>query len=395
MKTLRRLSIAQQHSSQQRKGNVLVLAAGTLVLVFAFTAFTVDVGYITTSKAELNRATDASALGASLELTDAYGPGKIYTQDQAADKARQAAHDIAHLNKSAGDPSTYVENVRDVRLGQYTYDSASDSWIKTWGVSPYNLVEVTARRDQAGSGNGDSPLDLFFAPVIGTQQADVVVKSTAALLPGVGFKKIPGQNIGILPITLDKYTWDNLIDNHIGLDNYAYDPATGVITPGADGILEVNLYPEGSIVLPAGNRGTLDIGNTSNATSDLTRQILYGLNDDDWAGLAAQGVTELRWDGPPIDLQGDTGLSAGIKDELNAIRGIPKAIPIFTQVSGPGNNAIYTIVQFVGIRIMHVKLQGLNKHVYIQPAPFYDGAVIWGETQLTDDTIFAPATLVP
>ena len=87
---------------------------------------------------------------------------------------------------------------------------------------------------------------------------------------------------------------------------------------------------------------------------------------------------------------------AGIKDELNAIKGEPRAIPLFTQVSGPGNNAVYTIVRFVGIRIMHVQLTGKpsTKHVYIQPAPFSDFSVIPGDTELTSDSILTSPGLV-
>jgi Flp pilus assembly protein TadG len=383
----------------RRSGNVLVLAAGTLVLVFAFTAFTVDIGYITTTKGEMHRASDAAALAATLELADAYGPGKLFTMEQAATRARAASHDVGEENRSGGRWSTYVDGARDVRFGQYNYDAASGSWVKSWGVAPYNLVEVTVRRDQAGSVSGDSPLDLFFAPVIGTKQANVVVTSTAALRPGVGFRKIPGQNIGILPITLDEFTWEALMAedyvNANATDNYTYHD-NGNVSGGSDGIFEVNLYPQGSILMPPGNRGTLDIGSTDNSTDDITRQILHGLNDEDWAALLAdQGISELHWDGMEVDIQGDTGISAGIKDELEAIKGVPKAIPIFRRVSGPGNNAIYTIIKFVGIRVMSVRLEGFMKHVMIQPAPYFDGAVVWGETELTEDSILSPGALVP
>jgi Flp pilus assembly protein TadG len=396
MKSSRSIRRVVRKSDQLRKGSVLVLAAGTLVLVFAFTAFTVDVGYITTTKAEMHRSADAASLAATLELADAYGPGKLFTMDQAVARARTASHDVAAGNRSGGDLSTYVDGARDVRFGQYNYDSATDTWIKSWGVAPYNLVEVTVRRDQAASVNGDAPLDLFFAPVIGTKQANVLVKSTAALRPGVGFRKVPGQNIGILPITLDLETWEDLMAGAITDDQYSYNDANGQVSGGADGIFEVNLYPNGNVLMPSGNRGTLDIGSTNNSADDISRQILYGLNDDDWQGLMdTQGITELRWDGMEVDIQGDTGISAGIKDELDAIKGIPKAIPIFSQVSGPGNNAIYTIVRFVGIRVMNVRLVGSNKQVIIQPAPFFDTAVVWGETELTADSILAPGALVP
>jgi hypothetical protein len=43
---------------------------------------------------------------------------------------------------------------------------------------------------------------------------------------------------------------------------------------------------------------------------------------------------------------------------------------VFSSVSGPGNNAKYTIVGFAGVRIMEVVLTGSmsSKRVLIQPA---------------------------
>ena len=386
------------HSGDQleRRGNVIVMSAAALVMVFAFTAFTVDVGYITLTKAELQKTSDAAALGAVIELADAVGPGKLVTTTQAETNARAAAVAVAAANRAGGRSSAYADSNRDVRVGKYSWDSATGTHVMQWGVQPYNMAEVTLHRDQSGSSMGDDPLDLFFAPVLGQDEANVFGQSVAAMQAGVGFRKIPGQNIGILPITLDVPTWDNLILNNVGTDNYTYNAATKTVSSGPDGILEVNLYPEGNVALPPGNRGTVDFGDTGNSTADISRQILYGLNDDDWAALADQGITELRWDTQPLDIEGDTGLSAGIKDELDAIKGEPRAIPLFSQVSGPGNNAVYTIVRFVGIRIMDVKLTGkpASKHVTIQPAPFSDFSVIPGDVELTSDSILTSPGLV-
>lgn len=378
----------------ERSGNVLVLSAFLLTMVFAFTAFTVDVGYITLTRGELHKSADAAALAAALELVDGYGPGKTVNESTMLTNGRAAAVAVAAENRAGGLAAAYADGTRDVRFGRYQYDAATETWTKTWGTSPYNLAEVTLHRDQGESANGDGPLDLFFAPVLGQEQANVTVTSTSAMLPGVGFQKKPNYNIGILPLTLDVPTWDNLILNGVGTDTYSYNPSTGAVTTASDGIKEVNLYPNGSASLPPGNRGTVDFGGTNNSTSDLSRQIRYGLNDDDWAALAEQGITELRWDTEPLEINGDTGLSAGIKDDLESVKGKPRAIPLFTQVSGPGNNAMYTIVRFVGIRIMYVKLTGSNKQVIIQPAPYSDFSVVPGDVPVTQDSIFAPASLI-
>ncbi|MFN0135339.1 MAG: hypothetical protein ACKVS9_04385 [Phycisphaerae bacterium] len=77
-------------------------------------------------------------------------------------------------------------------------------------------------------------------------------------------------------------------------------------------------------------------------------------------------------------LNGDTGLSAGIKDGLEAIKGQPRAIPLFDQVNGPGNNSYFRVVGFGGIRIMNVRLTGAmrSKQVIIQLAFVVDDAVL-------------------
>ena len=62
---------------------------------------------------------------------------------------------------------------------------------------------------------------------------------------------------------------------------------------------------------------------------------------------------------------------------------------------GPGNNATYTVVKFVGIRVVDVKLTGNPKHVYIQMAPFSDQTVTWDGTETVEDSyIFSAPTLI-
>ncbi|HLQ44366.1 MAG TPA: hypothetical protein VK137_06540, partial [Planctomycetaceae bacterium] len=148
-----------------------------------------------------------------------------------------------------------------------------------------------------------------------------------------------------------------------------------------------------SASLPAGNRGTVDIGSSNNSTADLSRQIRNGPNETD---LAYFGGTLKIPAGGLLALNGDTGLSAGIKDDLAAIIGQPRAIPIFRSVSGPGNNATYQIVKFVGIRILFVQLTGSpsGKKVTIQPAPVFDGTITRSSGALQPDSIMSSLQLI-
>jgi hypothetical protein len=176
----------------------------------------------------------------------------------------------------------------------------------------------------------------------------------------------------------------------LGTDKYSYNPNTGGTSSGGDGVKEVDLYPYGTSALPPGNRGTVDLGSPNNSTSDLKRQILYGQNATDLSYFGGS----VRTDDGPIQLNGDTGISAGIKDELEAIKGQPRLIPLFSQVTGPGNNATYTITRFVPVRIVYVKLTGNPKSVVVQPAPYSSPTVIPGHVSITSDSYFTSPRLV-
>jgi Flp pilus assembly protein TadG len=380
-------------SNLLRRGSILVLSVSMLVAIFAFTAFTVDVGLITVTKAQLETAADAGSLAACLELSQGLGPAPEKTIVDVDFLARQAAVDVAALHRSGDLQSAHVDANRDVRFGQVYWDTNSNTWVKAWGVAPYNMVEVTLLRHEAG-GSDDGPLPLFFAPIIGHDTANVSASTISAIIPGSGFRVEvgSGRTVGVLPITLDVPTWDRLVaDNLAGSstefsDDYTVNPSTNVVSDGADGVFELNFYPHGSTTLPPGNRGTVDFGPLGNSTADIERQILYGLNESDLSYFG--GEISLSF-ANPLSINGDTGLSAGIKAELEAIKGQPRAIPLFIDIPiGDGNEAYYRIVKFVGIRIMDVKLVGNPKELILQPAPYVDSGVIYDDVTTTVDNAF-------
>ena len=179
-----------------------------------------------------------------------------------------------------------------------------------------------------------------------------------------GFKPpSDGSKVAFLPIALDKTTWDALLAGG-GTDNWTWNAQSETVTAGADGILELNLYPRGSGA--PGNRGMVNIGRSNNSTAEVARQIVEGLSEADFAFHG--GSLEIDSDTGQLMLNGDPGISAGMKDELASIIGRPTVVPIFNDLSGNGNNAEYTIVEFGGIRIMEVQLTGNNKRVMIQPS---------------------------
>jgi hypothetical protein len=196
----------------------------------------------------------------------------------------------------------------------------------------------------------------------------------------------------MLPFALDEETWNNLVNYGIGNDQWKWKSDTGTITSGVDGIKEVNLYPQGTG--SPGNRGTVDIGGANNSSADIARQIVNGVSADDMAFFPDGKLT---FDSAgKLYLNGDTGISAGVKDELTSIIGQPRIMPIFRSVVSPGNNATYTIVKFCGVRILDVKLTGsmASKRVIIQPCNIVAKGGLPAPEQQTSNFVYSPVWLV-
>jgi hypothetical protein len=97
-----------------------------------------------------------------------------------------------------------------------------------------------------------------------------------------------------------------------------------------------------------------------------------------------------------VNLNGDTGLSAGFKEELESIYGRPRGLPLFASLSGGGgDNADFAIVAFVGIRIVNVKLVSAmkNKGLVIQPAFVVDATAITEPGSNGSDFVYQPVRL--
>lgn len=147
---------SQQQTKPNRKGAIIVFAAVLLVMVFAFVAFTVDIGYITVVRGQLQLAADAAALGSAQDIP--VGNALV----------RASAKDLAGRNEAAG-VSVLLDD-SDIELGYFDHEARS------FVVAPNqaNAVRVTARATDQ---------QLFFAPMIGHHTADIKAQSIAMLNP--------------------------------------------------------------------------------------------------------------------------------------------------------------------------------------------------------------------
>ena len=373
--------------NKRRKGNVLVLTAFMMIGMLAMVAFAVDLGYLNVARTELQRSADAAALAGTWELIDedlllGYG-----NSESIAEHARTTAAEFALYNRVT--TQGVAVDQQDVLVGYLPNPLDPTSQLLLGTSHPPNAVQVRVRK--SAELNGEVP--LFFARAMGMDGLSMQAVATAALLTNIRGFRAPssGENLGVLPFALDEETWIALIEDHVGTDGWTWNPQTGEVEAGADGVLEVNLFPQGTG--SPGNRGTVDIGPSNNSTQDLARQITDGITAEDLEHIG--GKLELNEEGF-LYLNGDTGISAGMKDELASIIGEPRTILIFREVNGNGNNATYTIVGFAGIRITDVKLTGnmSSKHVTIQPAiTLSDGAIPETGDQISH-FVYSPVWLV-
>ncbi len=372
---------------RNRQGAVLVLAAVMLFMMMAFLAFTVDTGYLAASKAEIRRSADSAALAGCWELYDGLVQGKTLTQSE-ADVAAEAAL-YAGVNPIANtSPGLSNEiNSRSVEVG-YLSTITSNS-ISTNASLPFHAVRVTVKKNSQQ--NGEIP--FFFGRIFGDSGRAIDAAATAVMARNISGFTTPGnsqETLGVLPFALDLQTW-NTISANTAQDSFSYNSSTGAVMAGGDGVREVNLYPQGTG--SPGNRGTVDIGGANNSTADIARQIVYGISQADIQQL---GKTLNFNSSGTMTLNGDTGISAGVKDELASIIGQPRIIPVFSTVSGNGNNANYTIVKWVGVRILNVKLTGAmsQKAVIVQPAPVVSRNFVINNSEAdTSDYVYSPVLL--
>jgi hypothetical protein len=163
----------------RRRGIMIVICSLCLVIIFAFVAFSVETGRISLAKTEMQNAADAAALAASQEIVGMISESGTAGEPTDAnsisvERARDMAFRVADAN------GVYIDVTRDVRFGRRSFDPQS-GWTIHWGSEPYNVVQVTARRDNEDLSQPDGKLQLAFGWAVGRPTAEVVTTATAFL----------------------------------------------------------------------------------------------------------------------------------------------------------------------------------------------------------------------
>jgi hypothetical protein len=377
-----------------RRGTVVMLAALFLTALLALVAFAVDLGYLLVERAQLQRAADSAAMAAAWELADE----GLFKGDPNLTEAINAARILAKRFAGENDVGSIAPDVDlnaantaggDVVIGYMQDLFDANGTLDTSDPRKFNAVRVYVHRDSIRNGRVPS----FFARALGVGGFDAQAKATAALASDISGFKVPldRRNISILPLVLDEATWNDMAAG-VGNDVWGFNEQTGEVVMAGDDIPECDLYPRGNGI--AGFRGVVDIGGLNNATSSMAQQVLDGISAED---LEYHGG-ELKLDSSgEIFLEGDAGISAAFKEELMAIVGEPRMIPVFSVYPDEdGDDATYCIVKFCGVRVVDVELSGRlsDKRIIVQPCATVSHGTIYGEQEGGSSMIFTPVRLI-
>lgn len=378
----------RRKARRKERGTILILTAFTLFVLFSFLAFSVDLGYLAGARAEMRRSADAASMAGSWEMFQQLKQGASTSAAQAAARQTAAEYVLANTVVNSELAVDTGAQSQEIRIG---YLSSLNSVVELSSNAELPFMALQVSLTKSPQKNGEVP--YFFGKIFGRTGQTMQSTATSVMAQSIsGFSLSSGssQTIQMLPFALDLETW-NKISDHCASDEYCYDEATQRVVCGSDGQPEVNLYPQGTG--SPGNRGTVDIGGANNSTADIARQIVNGISECD---LNELGKPLAFNEAGELTLNGDTGISAGVKDELASIIGKTRVIPIFQSVTGNGNNAVYKIVKWAGVRVLDVRLTGAmsKKMVMVQPAPIVSRNVIVGSSINSSSQIFSPVLLV-
>jgi Flp pilus assembly protein TadG len=360
--------------TRQRKGIVAVMVAFLAIPMFLMVAFSVDYGLLVSVQSELQRAAEAAALAAVVDLV----PNQDGDQTQGVANARTTVKTMVnnHVFKIGSSTNTSqkldvdVTNAAQVEIGvlkrssvytdfnngngSVTIDADSDPADPTVLA---DTVRVTLGR--GGTSPNDS-VSLFFAKVMGIDEMGVQARATATLRAG----SVPTVGTDIIPLAVLKAVYD------------LAGPG-GTFSMYGDKSIEVNGVIQGT--LPAGGWGQVDIGDENNAASDLTDQIVNGLRQSDLDALFADGrTTSNSTVTTPLFVNGDTGFNANLQQPLEQLANTSEVrlIPIYDVIpTGQGENVEFHIVDWGLVRVNQVQLTGNpnKRHVTVERMDYYYG----------------------
>ncbi|MBN2328033.1 MAG: hypothetical protein JXR73_12845 [Candidatus Omnitrophica bacterium] len=168
--------------SNKNKGTIIVMFLVLITIMMFMLAFSIDVGYVYATKAELQHAADSAAMAAIWEMKDRNDPYLV-------SNAKAKAIEFGGFNKAA-EVGALTVSEDDVALGFMDDPFNINKELDPYGME-MNTVEVCVKRTQELNGT----LGLFMGNFTGTDQVQLQAKARAFITDRIiGFDSAPGAN---------------------------------------------------------------------------------------------------------------------------------------------------------------------------------------------------------
>ncbi len=178
---------------KEERGAASIMVAVSLVVILGMGALAVDLGYVMSTRSEVQKAADASALAAASRLVQLYNDqGGDMTEAEMAAAAIAAANQWSQSNTASNSSLTVAAN--DVQLG--VWNPSAKTFTLGGAANELNAVKITMRRD--GTTNG--PISLFFGSVVGVSTVNV----SAQAVSWFGSVGSVGQGVVTLPLLISE-----------------------------------------------------------------------------------------------------------------------------------------------------------------------------------------------
>jgi len=165
-----------------QQGVVAILVCFAMLFLISFAALAVDIGYILTTKNELQNIADAAALSAARKLREIYAIPRIYySSSECSDdciSVKDAAQSVASMNWAGGENGGITILDSEIVIGTWS----NGGFTETHNY-PHATKIIARRRDDIS--NSNLAVSTFFAKLLGINSVDIQAMAIAAMPPVV------------------------------------------------------------------------------------------------------------------------------------------------------------------------------------------------------------------
>jgi hypothetical protein len=239
--------LSKPRSAHRRRGFLTPAIMVALFVAMIGVAVALDQLWLENAEVELNTAVEASALAAARQLATDDLLRSNSRSNQRIKRARQQAIQVASRNHVAGtDVEIDGKGRGSIQFGRRIFDPQTNRSQFVESKSNPTSVIVTAERSRR-QGN---PIALWFRQLTHQPAGDVASRAQATLDNRIiGFRPLEEVPVPALPFAILEDdpkgkrtdTWNAMIEQRQGEDNYSYNAKTGRVKNGPDGIPEIVL----------------------------------------------------------------------------------------------------------------------------------------------------------